>query len=44
MPFSPGTKIGPYEFLTAIGACGMGEAYLAKLAFPKIFSLLSIIE
>src|ERR1700730_16871164 len=29
MPLSPRTRLGPYEILSAIGAGGMGEVYLA---------------
>jgi serine/threonine protein kinase len=30
MPILPGARLGPYEFLSAIGVGGMGEVYKAR--------------
>src|SRR5579884_2541691 len=30
MPFTPGTSLGPYEFVGRVGPAGMGEVYKAR--------------
>jgi hypothetical protein len=33
MPVGPGTRLGPYEILSAIGAGGMGEVYAIGIPY-----------
>ncbi len=40
MPLAPGTRLGPYEVLSQIGAGGMGEVYKAR--DPKLDRLVAI--
>jgi hypothetical protein len=30
MTLSPGDRLGPYEVVSLIGSCGMGEVYRAR--------------
>ncbi len=30
MPLANGAKLGPYEIVTPLGSCGMGEVYRAR--------------
>ncbi len=40
MPLAPGTRLGPYEVLSQIGAGGMGEVYKAR--DPKLDRMVAI--
>ena len=39
MALEAGTKLGPYEILSPLGAGGMGEAYTAKTERNKFVGL-----
>jgi serine/threonine protein kinase len=40
MPLSSGTKLGPYEILSAAGAGGMGEVYRTRdTRFDRIVAI-----
>ena len=39
MPLQPGTRLGPYEILSALGAGGMGEVSRARRDGKEIYHL-----
>ena len=36
MTLAPGSRLGPYEVLSPLGAGGMGEAYKARDTTPEV--------
>jgi serine/threonine protein kinase len=43
MPPQPGTRLGPYEIVAALGAGGLGEVYRARDARPQRFVALKVL-